>query len=193
MPLLLTLFHLFLEELHFTGTSPKARNKLHKRESAKQKRIFRNAQHQRRSTHAQLFGPNHTYRGTHTRSRTDLCKTVTMGAHLGVHPCHWLAGPTFNRRACGSSPMLVHGAFHIYHAKPCIKARVELLRQHTPHKSLSSSTCIFLPFSSFSSWSKASLIWRARTSWRYWYDQYNVLHYDSYHVLHLVLVLILSI
>jgi hypothetical protein len=56
--------------------------------------------------------------GTHTRSRTDPWKTVAMGAHLGVHPCHWLTGLAFNWRACGGSPMLVHGAFHIYHAKP---------------------------------------------------------------------------
>jgi hypothetical protein len=85
MPLLLTLLHLFLEELHFTGTSLKARNKLHKR--AQSRNVFSKMRNIKGEAHLHNFLDQIApIGGTHTRSRIDLCKMVAMGAHLGVHP-----------------------------------------------------------------------------------------------------------
>jgi hypothetical protein len=65
--------------------------------------------------------------------------------------------------------------------------------QDTPHLSLSPSTCIFTTFSSVVG-SLAKLVIEDQEPLEdIWYDQYNVLHCDSCHVLHLILVLILSL
>ena len=63
---------------------------------------------------------------------------------------------------------------------------------HTTQEPFSLSTCIL--FTTFSVRTLAKLVIGDQEHLEdIWYDQYNVLHCDSCHVLHLVLVLILSL
>ena len=67
----------------------------------------------------------------------------------------------------------------------------EVSHKNTPHKSHSPSPLVF--FLLFLVMSLAKLVIGDQEHLGdIWYDQYNVLHFDSCHVLHLVLVLILS-
>ena len=90
---------------------------------------------------------------------------------------------------------LAQGSFLFYHApnRPLASInRCVVLSCHTHH------TRAILPlhlyfFTIFSVRSLAKLVIGNQEHIEdIWYDQYNVLHFDSCHVLHLVLVLILS-
>jgi hypothetical protein len=66
-----------------------------------------------------------------------------------------------------------------------------LLHPHTTQELFSLPTCIL--FTIFSIRSLAKLVIRDQEHLEdIWYDQYNVLHFDSCHFLHFVFVLILS-
>jgi hypothetical protein len=110
------------------------------------------------------------------------------------HPQRRLSGPP-RSGGCMAHAWSVSGGFQIYQRQTVLHSHISMggaLLQHTPHN-LSLHLYSFNIFSSVVK-SLARLVIEDQEHLEdVWYDQYNVLHCDSCHVFHLVVVLILSL